>query len=294
MVLTTSKRSIATTTVVAALAIALTAQTARADVFGADLPLLTTLLTNSFREIAELQSALQTAQRTYEETRRVAGYAQEAYEAFQAFRNLNGEQILGSFQAAMDQAFPEIGYFRQQASGTGPWAHSTGELQRMVTMCLSGPGGSCVQAQEALRTEDVRDSLALTFGTPLSLDTNAADFEAAQGIASAHAQEQRNVAVRGISQDLLRACVDGASASAVACQAAANTASVHELVKLSEISDQISEQTRLQAVQVALKSAERKREIEEADARRRIIEGHGLVLPPVPMVRVTIPGEERQ
>lgn len=254
-------------------------QTAYADFWGGDIPLLTTLVANTADQLAKAYETLETLRKTYDDAKKIAGYADEAYQAYQHFAQYSGERFGQDALSALDSAFPDIGYFRREASRTGPWAQGTGELQALVSYCFKGlakPGGGqgCVQLQEALSLRQTQAAIQGTFGTaPVmagSIEVRAVDHESAVAMAASASQFERNRLTRSEADGLLESCRD-ADGDLAACQAAAGTAQIRQLKASADIADQLAEANRLQAVELSQSNARRKRELNEALERRRLV-----------------------
>lgn len=253
-------------------------QTAHADLLGGDLPLLTAIIANTTQQIQQLAETISTLRKTYDEAKRVAGYADDAYQAFKNFQNFSGQVFAQNLEQALETAFPDLGYLRREASRTGPWAQGTGELQAIVRYCIQtgATGFSCAEAQEAITLKQARSALAATFGTTPAvagaIEVNAMDHEAAVGMASSSAQVGRNAITRAQAKALMTKCTgEGDEDSIAACQAAANAAAILEVQHNADMGDQLAESTRLQAVRVAQENGRRKREINDAIERRRVL-----------------------
>ena len=122
------KRAASFVSVVLVVLVALGPGTARADLWGADLGPLGALVGQGVSELAQLAETLKTMRDTYEETKRYVGYADDAVTAFKDFSAF-GTEVFTQPQQAMEGLFPDLQYFRQEASNTGPWAQGTGELR---------------------------------------------------------------------------------------------------------------------------------------------------------------------
>lgn len=258
-----------------ALCLALLPTPARADVFGADIPVLGAILVQAAQTAATVTQTLTTLRESYEEARRLAGYADDAYRTFQAFQDYNAELFARDLVTSLEAAYPDVAYFRREASHAGPWARGSGELQRLVTLCLSGPAGSCARYQEALSLQQTRRALAETFGIAPegAYDLAAVDHESAVALAAGSAQEGRSARARQVSDALMRECASlGASGrSSAACQAAGAAAQVEQLKVSADIAEQVAAGNRLQVLQLQLQGAQRKRELAEAEERRHLL-----------------------
>jgi len=246
---------------------------ARADIFGADVPVLVNLLANSFQELHTLQEGIKTARETYDETKRLAGYAQEAAQAFKGFQKSKGAALFSdNINAALDSAFPDLAYFRAEAARTGPWAQANGELGRLVRLCLSGGSGSCIQVQEALTLQSARASVSATFGTasPKDLQARILDDQAAVSLSMSSAQAGRSALARAKAEELMRQCTLGGNLAA--CQAAAAAAEIAGLEQSADIADHLAQANTLQAMQLAERNGARKQEQADAQARHHFLE----------------------
>lgn len=251
---------------------------AQADVFGGDVPVLTGILVQATQTVSQLNESLQTAKRAYEEARRIASYADEAAEAYRQFGELNAELSRGDVGGLLDQAFPEAASLRDEARRLGEggrWAEGSGELRRMVQVCLRV--GQCTQVREALSVKQTREALDTVFGpSPAALsELQAVDSEVAVAVAASTAQEGRGAVSRAYAAELMRQCQrqrqGGGNSALAACQAAAAAADIAKLESDADVGDAVSQGNRLQALQLALESQARKRDLVEAQERRDVL-----------------------
>lgn len=245
-----------------------------ADMLGADIPLLTALLSQAAQNAETMVRTLDTLKKSYDEAKRVAGFAEEARQAYLAVSSYNGELFQEGFTRALESAFPDVGYFRREASHAGPWAQASGELQRLVSICLGGPSGSCRQLQEALSLQQTREALARTFGAaPTGAhDLAAIDHEAAVAIAASSAQEGRSQRATALSEALMKQCSNATDQeNLAACQAAANAAQIEALRQSADTNSQLAEGNRLQALQLVQVNRARKKELADAEERRELV-----------------------
>jgi hypothetical protein len=252
--------------------VALGPATARADLWGADLAPLATLVGQGVSELTQLAETLKTMRETYEETKRYVGYADDAVTAFKDFSAF-GTEVFTQPQQAIDGLFPDLQYFRQEASNTGPWAQGTGELQRVIRNCLT-IGSGCVEFRDSVTTSQARAALEGAFGTsPVEdLEANATDYEASVAISASSAQAGRNAVTRQRADALMKRCASGTDKdSMAACQAAAYAATIMQARSTAEVSDQLAEGNRLQAVRISQENSQRKRELRNALERRAAI-----------------------
>lgn len=252
----------------------LVATPARADPFGADIPFLSGILVQASQSVLTLGQTLTTLQQSYEEAKRVAGYADEAYRAFQQFQHYNAELFARDVVSSFENAYPDIGYFRREASNAGPWARGSGELQRLLTLCLTGPAGSCGQFQERISFQQTQQALAQTFGQAPqgAWDLAAVDHESAVAMAAGSAQEGRDERARQAAESLINDCASATDGRSLAsCQAAGHAAAIQSLALQAGIADQVAAGNRLQALQLQLEAQKRKRELLEATERRAVL-----------------------
>lgn len=258
-------------------------QTAYADVWGGDIPLLTSLVATTTDQLKKASETLDTLRKTYDSAKRVAGYAEEAYQAYQHFSQYSAERFGQDALGALDTAFPDVSYFRREASRTGPWAQSTGELQSLVAFCFSGltkgKKGTCIELQQALTLRQAREAIQGTFGVAPhvagSIETRAVDHEASVAMTASASQFERNKITRSEADSLLEQCTDD-EGNLAACQAAAGTAQIRQLRASADIADQLAEANRLHAIQLSQQNARLKRELNEAAERRQLVlEGTG-------------------
>src|SRR5947208_1754170 len=79
-------------------------QTAYADFFGGDLPLLTTIVGNTTTQIRQISDTLSTLRQTYDQAKRIAGYADDAYKAYQYFAGYNLQRFGQDVQGTLDRS----------------------------------------------------------------------------------------------------------------------------------------------------------------------------------------------
>lgn len=286
---------VATAAIASALVFGTGLQTAYADFWGGDIPLLGMIVTNTTQQLTKVGETLGTLKRTYDETRRLAAYADDAVKTFNAFRSYSLELFRQDVTQALESSFPELSYFRRQASGTGAWAKGTGELQRLVSYCvravLSGEkdGTGCAQLQETLSLQQARSAITSTFGTvpPVAgvAEVRAVDHEAAVALSASSADVARNQVTRLNAKALLAQCT-GKNASSESCQAASHAAQIEQLRQGAYLGDQMAESNKLQSMRLLQENARRKREMNEAvDRRRLLVDGAGQAAPPSVEVR---------
>jgi hypothetical protein len=258
--------SVTAAVVASGLIVLLAAGDAWADLFGGDIPLLGTLVTQGTQELQAAAQLIRTANEQLAAAKKVAGYAEDAKAALAHFQHYSvadfGDDVLG----LTGDAVP-VTDARRLASGVSSWAPSTGELRTMLRRCLAseGSGGpACRQMHAAITQEDARRALAHTFGSARTPETAAADYEAARALSAAdtHLEQEARRAAMSAAQ---RKSTCGPDLDAQAC-ALAQTA--RQESQLDTVNAQLAEGNRLAATTLALKNAVRKRALAEAAERR--------------------------
>jgi len=251
-------------------------QTAHADLFGGDLPLLSAIVTNTAQQLTKLGETLSTLRKTYEDAKRVASYADDAYKAYQHFSHYTAQMFRDEVTHSFESAYPDIAYFRREAS-RGPQIDGSGGLGRLLSYCISGRNGNqCVELQQALFLQQARDNIWTIFGPvpPVAgyAEMKSVDDEAGLAIAASSSQTGRDQIARAQAQSLQEQCTgDADDSNLAACQAAGSMAQIQSLKQSTELTDQVAESNRLQALRLAQENAKRKREIGESIERRQII-----------------------
>ena len=251
-------------------------QTAHADLFGGDLPLLSAIVTNTAQQLTKLSETLSTLRKTYDEAKRVASYADDAYKAYQHFSHYSAQMFKDEVTHSFENAYPDLAYFRREAS-SGPQIDGSGGLGRLLSYCLSGKNGSqCVELQLALSLQEARNNISTVFGpAPVVAgytEMKSIDDEAGLAVAASSSQTGRDQIARAQAQSLQEQCTgDADDGNLAACQAAGSLAQIQTLKQSTELTDQVAESNRLQALRLAQENAKRKREIGEAVERREIL-----------------------
>ena len=251
------------------LIVLLAAGDAWADLFGGDIPLLGTLVTQGTQELANAAQLIRTANEQLAAAKTVAGYAEEAKAALAHFQHYSvadfGDDVLGLTGDAVPVADAS-----RLVSGISSWAPATGELRTLLRQCLASESSgspACRQMHAAITQEDARRALAQTFGTARTPETAAADYEAARGLSAADTHVQQEAARAAVSAAQRKsACGPDLDAQACALAQTARTES-----QLDTVNAQLAEGNRLAATTLALKNAERKRVLAEALERRTAV-----------------------
>ena len=252
----------------ASLALALAVLAPREARAQADIPFLTTLVAQSATQLTSLSQTLTTLRQTYEETRRYVGMADDAVRTFEGMRQY-GQAIIHQPDAAFGALFPDAEALRREIRSPQAWGAGTGELQRRVSLCLSGAPG-CTQVYERLNGQQVRLAISSTFGTlpdgARRDDVDATDAEAARALVRASAAEGQAEVSRAQYDALLSRCTTYGDVTA--CQAAANMATILQAKGTADLNEQMALSNRLKAVELANTAAKEKRDEREALQRQ--------------------------
>ncbi|WNZ66222.1 hypothetical protein QEG98_42140 (plasmid) [Myxococcus sp. MxC21-1] len=234
------------------------------------MPLLVQLVSNSFVQVNQVTESLQMARSVYQETQRLTSYAAEAAAEFDEFQRLGARAFTGDVGAALDSAFPDLGYIRRQAASDGAGMfRNERNLSRTVRFCLSS--GNCAEVQEVQSLRDVTRSISAAFGTSPAgdVETRVMDEQAALAIVSAESQMARNEVLRLQAAELMKRCTEAKDLSA--CQAAASVAEIAALEQSAAIADQLAQANTLQATELAHQAAERRRQETAAQQREEFL-----------------------
>jgi hypothetical protein len=148
-----------------------------------------------------------------------------------------------------------------------------------------------VELQQALSLQQARNNISAVFGPAPAVagyvEMKFVDDEAALAVAASSSQTGRDQIARAQAQSLAEQCTgDTDDDNLAACQAAGSLAQVQALKQSTELTDQLAELNRLQALRLAQENAKRKREIGESVERRQIIlEAAQNMTPPPPQLR---------
>lgn len=250
-----------------ALGVALVPMRARAQ---ADIPFLTTLVAQSASQLTQLSQTLTTLRQTYEETRRYVGMADDAIRTFEGMKQF-GTAVIHQPDAAFGSLFPDVAYLRREIQSPTAWGAGTGELQRRVSLCLSGAQG-CAVVYERLTGRQAAAAISSTFGTlPQGVrrdDVQAIDTEAARALVASSSAEGQAAVSRAQYDALLSKCTAG---DVTSCQAAANMAQILQARGTADLNEQVALSNRLKAVELANTAAKAKAEEREALERREAV-----------------------
>jgi hypothetical protein len=258
--------------------------------------LLADLVASAVQQLATLSDTLATARKTYDEARKVSGFAHDAYAIGASFQHFNVQRFGQRLQSDLDNAYPDAAYYRDQME-YGRWVQG-GRLAPYVRYCLSGTLSKnsagqivfstdkvCTQLRQELGTSHVLAMLTEAFGTvpaaeaasPKGVQAAVVDAEVAAQITAQTSQWNRTQRVKQMVEQMEADCAatsDGDGPSA-ACEAAAQRAQMDGLAEQAETNRLLSEQARLLALQLAQKNADLKREMTEASERRAALARDG-------------------
>jgi hypothetical protein len=285
-----SPRSLSAALVAGLVLALLVAPEAWADLFGGDIPLLSTLVSQGTQQLATASQVLRGVNNEVASAQQLVGFASQARTVFSQFaRTRVGDFGADGLGLAAGTAFPTDR--SRLTSGVTAWAPATGELKPSTTQCVTTSGSAaCRQMHVAVTPADAAGALRSTFGPALHPDTRAGDYEASRALSLADTHQQ---------QESSRAAVSAASRSA-ACASGSDAAvcglaqTARQESQLDTMNEQLAEANRLQAMRLALQNAERKRTLDEAQERRlAVAEGSKALKPPGVSVSadgVTLPG----
>lgn len=245
---------------------------ARADLWGADLGPLTSLVAQGAAEMAQAAEQLAQLKQTYDETRKYVGMVEDVVSGFKEFGDY-ASSVVTNPTSALESVMPEAFALSRDLQSPQSWGSGTGELANLVRVCLGT--GDCAQFKQAVTAQQARDSISKTFGTaPVrSASIETVDIEAAKAISGGTAHNAKSTVSGEQARALMEKCLHGTDNGAVAaCQAAANVGQLMQVEETASLNQQMAESTRLQALQLAEKNAEKKRSMQEVLERQRLLE----------------------
>lgn len=256
---------------------------AHASLFGEENGPLTTLVAQGVAEFIQVGETLTQLKQTYDETAKYVGLAQDAIEGFQEFGAF-ADSVFTNPQSALASVLPGADALARDLASPESWGRGTGELQRLVKVCLGG--GDCVAFREAVTASQARDSISRTFGTsPVRRDDiEVVDIEAAKAISGSMALSAKSTVAGEQARALMEKCLGGTDNQAVAaCQAAANLGQLMQVEQTASLNEQVAEGNRLQALELAEKNAQKKRSLQEILERQRMLKAATRDMAPQPM-----------
>lgn len=262
---------------------------ARASLFGEENGPLTTLVAQGVAQLVQAGQTFEQLKQSYEEARKYAGMAQDAIEGFQQFASY-ANSVYQNPESALRSAMPDAEALMRDLQTPQAWGRGTGELQRLVRVCLSG-GGDCASFREAVTARQARDSISQTFGTsPVQRDDlETIDIEAGRAISSGMSVAAKSTLAGEQARALMEKCMSGTGNEAVAaCQAAANVGQLMAVEQTATLNEQMAESNRLKALELADKNADKKRALAQQLERQRLLEAGVPEMAP-PQMRVMTP-----
>src|SRR3954451_3234759 len=122
------------TAVVGAIAVAYAASASTLFMPDSDSATLVAILGNAIKTLETLNAQLGEVRNVYAETKRLASYADDSRQAFDALAHLDFTRL----EQMVEEAVPNAGYFGREARyGYKSWGHGSGELEMMVSLCLN-------------------------------------------------------------------------------------------------------------------------------------------------------------
>lgn len=265
-----------------ALSLALLAPPARASIFGEENVQLLALVSQGIEEINQAGQTVAQLKQTYDETRKYVGLAQDAVDGFQQFGAFT-DSVFKNPGQALRSAMPGFEELSRDLQSPASWGKGTGELQRLVRVCLGG--GDCTSFREAVTAKQARESISRTFGTsPVQRDDiEAVDVEAGRAISSSMAAVASSSVAGEQARALMDKCMEGADNKAVAaCQAAANLGQLMQVEQTATLNQQLAQSNRLKALELAETNSARKRALREIRERHEMLQaGAKAMVPPV-------------
>jgi hypothetical protein len=269
-----------------ALSLGVGIQAAYADLFGADVPILTSILTTALQQLDTATRTFETLGKAYQETKRLASYAADAREAYEEIRAFSSGRLANSGLNALYRAYPEISFFQGEAQyGYRSWGQGYGAFSPELQRCLqditrdavrsAGGGGAssaCDQWRRTVTAQKLDQDLRRTFG-----DLPQGRPELAVVRAEDIAREQRYQAelvkkaavetqVYDPQDGMLQKCLT--ARDPVVCQTLAAQAQIQAFEQQAETNRKLEELIHQQTIANELKIAEAKRFEDEERARR--------------------------
>jgi hypothetical protein len=273
---TKPRHSLSAALLAGAVLVLVAAPEASADLFGGDLPLLSTLVSQGVQQMSTATQVLRGVNDEVASAQKLVGFASQARTLFGQFAHARvgdfGADGLGLATGTLATSDKT-----RLLSGVTPWARATGELKPSGTQCVSASGSTaCRSMHEAITPQDAQAALSSTFGPARHPETQAGDYEVSRALSLADTHQQ---------QESSRAAVSAASRTA-ACATGSDSAvcglaqTARQESQLDTLNEQLAEGNRLQATQLALQNAQRKRALDEAQERSQAIAAGANALQP--------------
>lgn len=265
---------------------------AYADLYGADVPILTNILTTTLQQLDTANKSFETLAKTYRDTKRLASYAGDAKEAFAEIQAFSGTRAQNSGIRALYRAYPELSFLQGESQyGYRTWGQSSGGLSPELQRCLedltrdttraagaggtsnpAGPHSACDEWQKAVTGKKLEQDLRRSFGDLPGSRPELASVRAedvlrerryqAELLKKATVEKQVYDAKDGMLQKCLTA------RDPVVCQTLAAQAQIQGLEQQAETNRKIEELIHQQTVANELRIADARRLEDEERARR--------------------------
>jgi len=288
-------RLVLVATLCVALSLGVGFEAAYADLYGADLPILTNILSTALKQLDTASRTFETLGNAYRETKRIATYAADAREAFAEIQSFSGSRLANSGVQAIYRAYPEVSFLQAEAQfGYRTWGQSYGGLSPELQRCLqditrdtvrttgagtstpaagaSGKSSACEQWQRTVTAQKLDQDLRRTFG---DLPQGRPELAAVRADDVAHEQRYQAELVKKASVEkqvydsqngMLRKCLT--ARDPVVCQTLAAQAQIQAFEQQAETNRKLEELIHQQTVANELKIADAKRTEDEEGARR--------------------------
>jgi len=120
---------------------------------------LVDILVTSMKQLNTLNEELGTVRKTYSETKKLAGFAEDAVAAF---KGLARADMSGSLQL-LEDAVPNLRFFDREAHHLNSWTQGRGELKALVRACVRARQMQIATEADA---DQAQENWATTPGTP--------------------------------------------------------------------------------------------------------------------------------
>ena len=300
-----------TAVVVGAIAVTYAASASTLFMPDSDSATLVAILANAIKTLETLNAQLGEVRNVYAETKRLASYADDSRQAFDALAHMDFARL----EQMVEEAVPNAGYFGREARyGYKSWGHGSGELEMMVSLCLNDRerawnaaarndkaekwrqdhqvtapalgADPCDSLQRRLSGQEVLTALERMSGAPA---TAPGTQQAAEAQLSADAQQVRDIARAEKARSLSLMCQDVSDSYFDKCETAAMDAEVGSYQQLIELTDQVADLNRTEATRLLHETSDRERRQAEARQRGEILQ-QGIDALPSQALRVEAPG----
>src|SRR4051812_2807553 len=158
-------KSLVVTVLVGAVTVSYAATASFLSIPDEDSASLVQLLVTSMQQLNTLNQQLGTIRQTYSETKKLAGFAEDAVNAFQGLARAD---FSGSLQLREDPV-PNLRYFDREAHPINSWTQGRGELNALVRACVHARQ---MQIAEMAEAQQAQEPWAKTPGTPYPTATD--------------------------------------------------------------------------------------------------------------------------